>query len=171
LREAKGSYIAFLDSDDVWLPGKLENQLAAFGDQRTVIVFSNYEKINETGGRSNRVVKSPGTVGYKKLLKSNCIGCLTAVYDTSRVGKVFFEYFHHEDYILWLTILSKGYIAQNTNTVEALYRVRTNSVSSKKGIVFKWQWEIYRRYLHLPLFRSVYYFCFYLINGFLKYII
>lgn len=69
---------------------------------------------------------------YLLLLKGNCIGCLTAMYDTVKVGKVFFKNMGHEDYIMWLSILKKGYQARNTDTVAALYRVGGHSISSNK---------------------------------------
>jgi glycosyltransferase involved in cell wall biosynthesis len=61
LKYAGGRYIAFLDSDDLWLPGKLEHQLALFGssDENTAIVFSDYEKIDSWGGRTGRIVRAP----------------------------------------------------------------------------------------------------------------
>jgi glycosyltransferase involved in cell wall biosynthesis len=170
LEKAQGRYIAFLDSDDLWLPGKLERQLKLFENEKTAIVFSNYEKINGDGVRSGRLVRSPAVVSYRDLLKSNCIGNLTAVYDTEKAGKVFFRHPCHEDYVLWLTILEKGFVAENTGTVEALYRMRADSVSARKVAALKWQWEIYRKELKLPLPHSVCFFVFSLARGFLKYI-
>jgi glycosyltransferase involved in cell wall biosynthesis len=170
LEKAGGRYIAFLDSDDLWLPGKLERQLALFKDEKTAIVFSNYEKVSPGGGRSGRVVRAPATVNYRQLLKGNCIGNLTAIYDTEKTGKVSFRHPCHEDYILWLEILEKGFMAGNTNTMEALYRVRTGSVSAGKSTAAKWQWSIYRRRLKLSVPYSAYLFCFYMAGGFLKYI-
>jgi glycosyltransferase involved in cell wall biosynthesis len=170
IMESCGKYIAFLDSDDLWLPNKLENQIKLFDNNDIKIVYSNYEKLSETGIRSNRVIKAPSSVTYLELLKSNCIGCLTAIYDVSKTGKVYFEQFHHEDYILWLTILCSGCIARNTDTTEALYRVKKRSLSANKFIVLSWQWNIYRKFLKLPLFQSIYYFFFYAINAFSKYI-
>lgn len=170
VKNAQGSFIAFLDSDDLWLPDKIERQLTFFNDVNAAIVFSNYEKMTDTGERKNRIIKAPKSINYKQLLKSNHIGCLTAMYDVSKSGKVYFSNFRHEDYVLWLTILRVGYIALNTNTIGALYRERKDALSSKKLIVLKWQWVIYRDFLKLSVFYSVYYFCFYAINAFLKYI-
>ncbi|MDR0731881.1 MAG: glycosyltransferase, partial [Treponema sp.] len=167
---ARGRYIAFLDSDDLWLPDKLEKQLALFADEQTAIAFSNYEKITEAGVRNGRVVRSPAAVSYGKLLKSNYIGNLTAMYDTHKTGKLFFEHSRHEDYVLWLSILAKGFTARNTGAVEALYRVRAGSVSARKRDAAKWQWRIYRRHLKLPLPYSVCLFCCYMASGFLKYL-
>ena len=168
--QARGRYIAFLDSDDLWLPGKLETQLARFSGRQTAIVFSNYEKIAEDGARGGRVVRAPAAADYRTLLKSNCIGNLTAVYDTRQTGKRFFEDTRHEDYVLWLSILAAGFAAENTNTVEALYRVRAGSVSAAKREAAKWQWDIYRRRLKLSLPYSAYLFCFYLAGGVWKYL-
>lgn len=169
IENAQGRYIAFLDSDDVWLPNKLERQLKLFEQYEDMaICFSNYEKMTEQGERNNRIIKAPSVTTYKQLLLGNVIGCLTAVYDTEKVGKVFFQNHSHEDYILWLDILKRGYIARNTNTVEALYRVRENSVSSNKLKTLSWQWDIYRNVEKIGLLRSSYYFLNYAYRAFKK---
>jgi hypothetical protein len=105
---------------------------------------------------------------YQHLLLGNVIGCLTAIYDTEKVGKVYFSDYPHEDYIMWLSILKKGYIARNTNTVTALYRVRYNSVSSNKLKVISWQWEIYRSVEKLGYWKSVLFFISYAYKAFRK---
>lgn len=168
IEEAKGRYIAFLDSDDVWLPNKLEEQVRVFVDSEAVIVFSNYEKIDREGKRCGREITSPSMVDYLLLLKGNCIGCLTAMYDTEKVGKVFFKEMGHEDYCLWLSILRKGNKAQNTNTVTALYRVGGHSISSNKLKTMLWQWDILSNEENLPIYQVVYYFIHYAFRAFGK---
>jgi glycosyltransferase involved in cell wall biosynthesis len=167
---AQGRYIAFLDSDDLWLPGKLERQLSHFGDEKTAIVFSDYEKVDPKGRRQGRIVHAPAMVDYRRLLKSNCIGNLTAVYDSEKMGTLRFEHPGHEDYALWLSILQRGFTARNTSTVEALYRVWPHSISSRKSAAAKWQWDIYRHRLNLSVPYSVCLFCCYMVNGALKYL-
>ncbi len=158
IQEARGRYIAFLDSDDTWLPDKLQQQVALFSNADTVIVYSDYEKIPENGTRSNRIVKAPASSSYGDLLKGNVIGNLTGIYDVAKVGKMMFRLIHHEDYAMWLSILKKGGVARNTNTVTALYRVRKSSVSSKKFVLLFWQWNIYRNVEKLGLWKSFYYY-------------
>ena len=161
VQEAKGRYIAFLDSDDLWFPQKLEQQLPFFSDNRTAIVFSNYEKIDEKSTRSNRIVTAPSQATYNSLLQGNIIGNLTGIYDTRKVGKAIIQDIHHEDYGMWLSILKQGYIARNTDTTLAAYRQSSKSISSNKVRVTSWQWKIYRDVEHLSLIRSVYNFIFY----------
>jgi DNA gyrase inhibitor GyrI len=69
-----------------------------------------------------------------------------------------------------LSILQRGFIARNTGTVEAFYRVCPHSVSSRKIAAIRWQWDIYRRWLNLSVPRSACLFCRYMANGVLKYL-
>lgn len=156
IENATGRYIAFLDSDDLWLPDKLQRQIPLFENENIAIVFSNYEKINENGERSKRIIKAPVSVDYKGLLKSDIIGNLTGVYDTAKVGKIYNTLVHAEDYVLWLSILKRGYIARNTETVEGLYRVTKGSVSSNKLRCFCWQWQILRKVECISLWKAMY---------------
>ena len=168
IMSAQGRYIAFLDSDDVWLPNKLEEQLKLFEYADTAIVYSNYEKINEDGERGQRIVTVPPQVSYMELLKGNVIGNLTGIYDTEKVGKVYCSKIHHEDYVLWLSILKKGFVARNTNVVHALYRVRKQSVSANKLAVISWQWNIYRNVEKIGFLKACYYFIHYAWRALLK---
>lgn len=168
IRHAKGQYIAFLDSDDRWLPDKLERQLKLFDNKKIAVVFSDYEKIDEQGRRNNRIVKAPLKVTYKDLLHSNYIGNLTGIYDRKLTGTSFMPDTHHEDYALWLSILKKGFVARNTGTVEGLYRVRKSSVSSDKYRLLTWQWDIYRKHEHVSVIKSIYYYLCYAYHGYKK---
>lgn len=168
IKHANGDYIAFLDSDDVWLPNKLEEQLPLFSNSRVAVVFSDYEKINERGYREGRCVNTPRSVNYSKLLYSNVIGNLTGIFDVKKVGKVYFQPIHHEDYAFWLSILKKGFIASSTQHTHALYRVRENSVSSRKILVASWQWGIYRDIENISFWKSCCYFVVYAFKAFKK---
>lgn len=166
-----GRYIAFLDCDDRWEPTKLKTQVAYFDGEKYAIVYSDYKKMDESGVCRSGVIKGPAIVTYKKLLNGNCIGNLTGIYDTILVGKILQKDIHHEDYVMWLEILRKGYKAINTQTVEAVYRESLKSISGNKFKVFKWTWNILRKELHLSLGESILHFIFYSINGIRKYFV
>lgn len=168
ISKAKGRFIAFLDSDDLWLPEKLETQLPLFKDDNVVIVYSYYKRISEDGKNLSRIIKSSSFHSYQTLLYGNEIGCLTAVIDTTKVDEYFFQHIGHEDYALWLSILKKGGIAKNTGTVLAYYRIRNSSVSSNKIKAISWVWHIYYREEKLSLFASLFYLCSDLTKSFIK---
>ena len=168
LSMAKGRYIAFLDSDDMWLPEKLTQQIPLMQNPQVAIVYSNYEKMTESGKKTGRVIKAPRQADYKKLLRGNVIGNLTGIYDKEKVGIVPFLNIHHEDYAMWLSILTRGFIAQNTGTVAARYRLSSSSVSTNKYRVLSWQWNIYRNIEHISIMKSTIYFVSYAFKAFLK---
>jgi len=158
IEAASGRFIAFLDCDDQWLPGKLEHQLPLFEQQNCAAVFSFYKKMDASGNVRPAVVTSPASVDFDQLLDGNCIGNLTGIYDTAKVGKVFQKEIHHEDYLMWLQVLQKGFVARNTGTVEAYYRESGTSVSGSKLKALSWTWTIYRKELGLSLGASVLHF-------------
>ena len=168
VKMSRGRFIAFLDSDDVWLPEKLACQLPLFEDAHTAIVYAYYEKMDEQGVRHHRVVKAPKKMTYRGLLRGNVIGNLTGIYDTAKVGKHYFKMIHHEDYPMWLGILKTGFVARCVPQVLAVYRVREESVSSRKWSIVLWQWNIYRKVERFGFFKSLYYYIHYALRAFRK---
>lgn len=168
ISQSTGRYIAFLDSDDIWLRNKLAQQLPLFSDIRTAVVYSDYEKIDEFNHRSARVVRAPGEVDYPQLLKGNVIGNLTGIFDVSKVGKNYFLDIHHEDYAFWLSVLKNGHLARNTRTITALYREHSGSLSSQKLKTMSWHWNVLRQVEHISLPRAIYYFACYAVKALRK---
>ena len=158
IEAAAGRFIAFLDCDDQWAPAKLEHQLPLFQQENCAAVFSFYKKMDIEGNVRSGVVTAPAVVDFDQLLDGNCIGNLTGIYDTAKVGKVYQKEINHEDYLMWLQVLKKGFIARNTGTVEAYYRESCTSVSGSKVKALLWTWAIYRKELGLPLMASVMHF-------------
>lgn len=167
---AKGRYIAFLDSDDLWLPMKLERQITFMKETGALLSYTGYSKIDDDGNISGRALNVPAEVSYSELLSSNVIGCLTAVYDSWKLGKRFMPVVSHEDYALWLRILKEGNVAHGINEPLAKYRVRRASVSGNKLKAIRFQWNIYRRVEEFSLPFSMYLFLRYAYCGYRKYI-
>ncbi len=162
---ALGRFIAFLDCDDQWLPDKLEHQLSLFEKADCAVAFSFYKKMDAAGNVRPAVVMSPAVVSFDHLLDGNCIGNLTGMYDTAKVGKVYQKEINHEDYLMWLQVLQKGFVARNTGTVEAYYRESGASVSGSKLKALSWTWDIYRKELGLSFGASLLHFVKYAIKG------
>jgi glycosyltransferase involved in cell wall biosynthesis len=158
IEEAQGRYIAFLDADDLWKPEKLEKQLAFMINNNYELTYTNYETISENGENFNRIIMSPEKLNYKQLLKSNKIGCLSAIYDTKRIGKVYMPLIKkRQDYGLWLRILKKVNYAYNVNEVLGTYRIMSNSVSSNKVDLLKYNYALFRNHEQFSVIKSLYY--------------
>lgn len=168
IRAAQGRYISFLDSDDRWLPHKLDAQLAFIRERNAAFVFSAYKKFAESGQELG-MVGVPASVSYRELLKTNLIGCLTAMYDSQKLGKVEMPLVRkRQDLGLWLKLLQKTPIAYGQNEVLASYTVRSGSVSADKRAAAAYQWKVYRDVEQLGLPASCYYFSHYAIRGVLR---
>lgn len=142
---ARGQYIAFLDSDDLWTENKLSDQIDFMNRNEAFFSFSYYEQITEDGNFIKTIDNLPDKVDYLSTIKSNKIGCLTAIYDASHFGKVYMENIaKRQDYTLWLKLLKKTKYAYCVPQILARYRIRENSVSSNKFKLVKYHWHIYR---------------------------
>ncbi|MDO6548924.1 glycosyltransferase family 2 protein [Pseudoalteromonas carrageenovora] len=165
--KAQGRYIAFLDSDDMWAPKKLELQINFMETRGLALSYTAYRKIDQEGAAQG-VIFPPKKTTYSKLLYGNIIGCLTAIYDTSIVGKHYMpEIRKRQDMGLWLNILKEIKEAECLPEVLACYRHDTGMTNNKIKIL-KWQWIFYRDVVKLNIFQSSYYFFFYALNGLLK---
>ena len=158
IEKASGRFIAFLDSDDLWHPEKLEAQIFFMQDKKVALSFTFYQLMNEKGEHLNKTIESPLELSYHRLLMSNRIGCLTAIYDTQKLGKVFMpDIRKRQDYGLWLKILRQGITAYGLARTLASYRVREASVSSSKFGLLSYNWELFRRVEGLSVWRSFFY--------------
>jgi glycosyltransferase involved in cell wall biosynthesis len=165
IEAAQGRYIAFLDSDDLWKPEKLERQIAFMREHDLAFTFSSYDRIDEVGNYINlhHVDKA---VSYHDLLKTCVIGCLTAVYDAGKLGKVYMpDIRKRQDFGLWLRLLKKVDRAVPLSESLAQYRVRTGSISANKITAAKYTWSIYRDVEGLNPIQSAYYFAHYATSG------
>lgn len=165
---AQGRYIAFLDSDDLWLPDKLKKQLAFMQTNDYPFCYAAYDKRDEHGQVFGHI-GVPDRVSYSDLLKMCSIGCLTAMYDTEYFGKVTMPLIRkRQDLGLWLKLLKKTEYAYGLNQTLAQYRVRTDSISANKANAAKFTWRLYREVEGLNLMKASYYFSHYALRGLLR---
>src|SRR5208283_849545 len=150
IRAARGQYLAFLDSDDLWEPEKLQIQVEFMRRHRIGFSFTQYQRFGPNGFLS-RIHRIPRSLTYRQLLKGNVIGCLTVMIDTSRIQDFLMPAIGHEDYAAWLTVLKCGHVAWGIQKCLARYRVSAASVSGHKGKSAALTWRIYRQVAKLSL--------------------
>jgi teichuronic acid biosynthesis glycosyltransferase TuaG len=171
IENSVGSFIAFLDSDDLWHPDKLKIQLEIMINSKAVFSHTSYGYILKNGSYSSKIFKvSDKPVSYNDLLKRTEISCLTAMYDVRQLGKIYMPNLSRkQDYALWLYILSLGYTSLPINQVLAWYRqVIGSNTSSKLSLIYK-HYLFLRNNQNLSILDSILYTFYWGINGIFRY--
>lgn len=161
INRAKGRYIAFCDSDDIWFPNKLERQIAYMNKKHCALCYGSYIIENEDGDEIG-IVNAPKRITFNKLKKDNKIGCSTAIYDIKLLGKKYFmpNLIKRQDWAMFLTILRDCHEAFAITEPIAYYRKRKNSVSSSKFKLVKFNILVYKKVLsYSRIHATLYFFC------------
>lgn len=166
---ANGRYIAFLDADDVWLPAKLEKQIAFMQSKNIGISFTSYRFINSEGSDIRGGVNAANTLDLDSYMRTTGIGLSTAIIDKEVCGEIHFSSMRlRQDTLLWLTLLSKGYKAFGLNECLVKYRIRTGQISGNK---LKAAWRtffVYWQFDAISKKRRLANYFYYIINAVLK---
>ena len=161
IKRAQGRYIAFCDSDDRWMPEKLERQIRFMTEKDSALCYSSYivcdDKNEEIG-----ISIVPNSISFNMLKQDNKIGCLTAIYDIRKLGKKYYmpQLRKRHDWGLFLTILQDCHIAYGITEPLAWYRHRSHSVSSNKLSLVTYNIQVYETVLNFPRWKAVLYFFF-----------
>lgn len=154
IEEAKGRYIAFCDSDDQWFPEKLEKQLSFMIEKKCALSYTSYMTCNDKG-LINGIIVSKNKESFHSMIHNCGIGCLTAIYDTEVVGKVFMPAIRkRQDWGLWLTILKVCKVAYGLKEPLAIYRLHSDSISNNKISLVKYNLNVYRKVLGYSTLKS-----------------
>lgn len=165
---AKGSWVALLDSDDIWHKDKLEKQLVAAENTGADIIYCSYSLMDKNGEHLSDFIV-PERTSYDDMLRKNVIGCSTVFMRSPILIHHHFSTEHyHEDYVLWLELLKSGYIAAASTDVLVDYRIVDGSRSNDKLKSARNRWLIYREIEKLSLGKAVRVFAAYAFNGFIK---
>lgn len=171
LNLAKGRYIAFLDSDDLWKEDKLEKQLELMEERTAGFVFSAIEMMDENGEQKKKKRRIKKKVTYKYLLKNTVIPTSSVVIDRNVVSDFKMPLMRSgQDYATWLAILREGVIAYGVDEALVKYRVGSNSLSSNKLKSIKQVWEIQVNQERINPLCATYNTCCFILHALKKYL-
>ncbi len=157
MRLADGEYMAFLDSDDLWTPNKLERQIEFMNNNNYAFTCTAYEQIDDKGKPLDRIIKTIKKTSYNRLLLDCPVGNSTVMYNVAKMGK--FEVPNirkRNDDALWLKMLKREKYIWGMPDVLMKYRIRPGSISVNKFNLIKYHWNLYRNGEHLSVPRSLF---------------
>ena len=169
IKEAKGDYIAFCDSDDCWLPEKLEKQLEFMEQNNSTFSCTSYFTCEEDGTPRGKII-APTKISYFDLICNDNMGCLTTMYNTKALGKHFMPTIRkRQDWGYKLIIIQKSKYAHGMKECLAKYRLRNNSLSANKLNLVKYNINVYKEVLKYSTIKAyIVFFCLFMPSYFYK---
>lgn len=158
LREAKGQWIAYLDSDDLWMPEKLEKQIKFMEENGYVFSYTNYEEIDVDGYKTGVKVTGPKKITKTGMFNYCWPGCLTVMYDANKIGLIQIEDIKkNNDYAMWLKVCRKADCYLLDEILGQYRKGRVGSVSTHSiRTMIGWHYKLYREAEDMGILSSLF---------------
>lgn len=158
LREAKGQWIAYLDSDDLWMPEKLEKQIKFMEENGYVFSYTNYEEIDVDGYKTGVKVTGPKKITKTGMFNYCWPGCLTVMYDANKIGLIQIEDIKkNNDYAMWLKVCRKADCYLLDEILGQYRKGRVGSVSNHSiRTMIGWHYKLYREAEDMGILSSLF---------------
>lgn len=170
LNNAKGRFITFIDSDDLWLPNFLETTVNYLISNDEGLVYTSYKRVDEDLNHALDDFIAIDKIDKNRILYNCPIPMLTSIYDRSKIGVIEFpDVDLREDHAMWILLLRKIKYARAIKDSLGVYRMRSNSLSRNKLDISIKQYNVYKDFLKMNMIKSLYYTFFWGLNGLKKY--
>lgn len=169
LENANGRWIAFLDSDDYWLPQKLKISIEFAVKNNAAIIFTGFKRINADGSKVGKYISVPNTLNYNDFLGNTAIATSTVLIDKEKFSDIRMQSVYYDDFVCFLEILKAGFLAYGLDEDLMRYRVINGSISRNKLRSALEVWNVYRKIERLSLSLSIRSFTSYAIRALIKY--
>lgn len=171
-QKAKGRWIAFLDSDDLWEPEKLERQIAFMEQYEYAFTYTNYQEIDERSRARGIFLTGPSHISKWGMYAFCWPGCLTVMWDAEKIGMIqISDLGKNNDYALWLKVIRKADCFLLDECL-ARYRRRSGSISNHSYVTLvKWHYRLFRQAENMNVLSSLLMTCVNVFFGIMKKII
>lgn len=169
LENANGRWIAFLDSDDYWLPQKLETSIEFAVKNNAAIIFTGFRRTNADGSKIGQYIPVPDTLNYQDFLGNTAIATSTVLIDKIKYRDIRMQSVYYDDFVCFLEILKSGLTAYGLDKDLMRYRIMSGSISRNKFRSALEVWKVYRDIEKLSLSRSIWSFLNYAVRALIKY--
>jgi len=158
LRKAKGQWIAYLDSDDLWMPEKLEKQIKFMEENGCAFSYTNYEEIDVDGNKTGVKVTGPKKITKTGMFNYCWPGCLTVMYDANKIGLIQIEDIKkNNDYAMWLKVCRKADCYLLDEILGQYRKGRVGSVSTHSiRTMIGWHYKLYREAEDMGILSSLF---------------
>jgi len=165
-----GKYLALLDSDDLWLPDKLDRQISFMEKKECPLSHCSYGFIDHEGNLLGKMFCVPQQIDLPGLLKRNVISCSTVMGDRELFLKhPFNQEYYHEDFVEWIDLMRECKQSLGIERELARIRIMNGSRSGDKRNSARQRWRVYREYMNMGTLQAAYYYINYVFFSLLKY--
>ena len=170
LRMAQGKWVAFLDSDDLWMPEKLERQLRFMVENGYHFSYHGYEEIDEKSQPTGVFVSGLQHINKWMMYAFCWPGCLTVMYNREFMGQLqIVDIKKNNDYAMWLQLIKKSDCYLLKDSLARYRRGRTGSISSHSYVtMIKWHYRLWHEAMNMNGFFAMFWTCMNLVFGLYK---